>query len=418
MMAPDRIIGTGAPLPVLVADGDPDYVADLSAFLQGAGMAVAGVAASPADLLAIARQQPGAAVVSADLAPEPGRLAADLLAAGARPVFLLPRPDDPRGRALLAAGAQVIYRHALGSSLAEALLRAGPPPTGATPGPRPAGGSGMAPAAAPSPQLGRGLVFTVWSPRGGAGKTTVAVGLAAAWAGWGLRTALVDLAQFGGVGPRLGLACPAGKGLAPLLSHLQQDPDLPGSPRLGALLAEALVPAPLGAGTAAALLPAPPARMDQVRAGDAEAILGALAATHAVVVVDTSADLAERHLGAFAAADRILLVTTPDIPCACQCLQARDLLQTLLLPRSRLGLVANRAGPALAFSLEEFRSVAGLPLLGTLPEAYRRVQTEANRGRPPGTGALARACRRLARALCPAGMANEEVRRFPWPWRR
>lgn len=407
-----------------LADPDAVYAAELGDLLSDPrlGLRLAAVVPDIPSLLAAVREgKIQAALVDAGLADELERLLAALREAGAaRVILLVGELNDPRLPALAeqarAAGADLLYKYALGYTLVDAIRRL-PVPGGNG---RPAGMEGHRDRASALPEQGRlPQVLVVYSPKGGVGKSTLAVHLGLTYARRGLRTALADLAQFGSVACLLRLP-QRGKGLSSVLTILRQEPGVAAAPRFVDYLREAMVAHRFPGGQLDVLVAAPALKADQFRAEDAEQLLGGLLrAGYDVVLVDTSSELSERNVGAFAAATRILLTLTPDIAAAWHCLQAMEVLQALLVPRERQVLVVNRLRRDVAFNLDEVRSLIGVPLAGILPEAPRRVQVPANRGRlvlPAGRFGYAAALRRLADRLCPQAGAPSPQQLPATPW--
>jgi cellulose biosynthesis protein BcsQ len=188
-VAPEPVPAT-LPL-VVVAHDDPGTANSLRHAVEAAaGFRVAVAQPGPAGLAAALATGPAVALVGCALLPE--------LPAGCR-VPLLAVGDDDRPadlRAALQAGATGMLAWPDGAAdLPGELARA-------------AGGQ-------PHAAGGAGLVVAARGVHGGAGTTTVAVHLAAAWARWGCAPVLlVDLA--GGLGFRLDLAgAPSWSALAP-----------------------------------------------------------------------------------------------------------------------------------------------------------------------------------------------------------
>lgn len=223
-------------------------------------------------------------------------------------------------------------------------------------------------------------LLVVYSPRGGSGKTTVALNLAVASARRGVPVALLELSQFS-VLP-VYLRVPArGRGLGGVITLLEGGDE---AEDLGGYLRRCAVPCPQASGPGSLhLIPAAPAdQMDKLTLEGTASILSSLAGQFGWVIVDTGSDLCERSLAALTLASRVLLVLVPDVGCGWSLLQFRDLAGSLALPAERFGLVVNRLDADLGFNVGEFESLTGWPVLGRIPDAYRQVQGYANRGVP------------------------------------
>lgn len=294
-----------------------------------------------------------------------------------RVIILVTDPSSPILPGLRQAGASLVFKFSPGLSLAENILAVPPRVAGHTTPLL----EQQAMLGTPADPMSTSRTVVVYSPSGGSGKTLLATHLAASYAQQKRRTALVDLAQFGGINPLL-RASGSGKGFSIVASILAQEPDLANSPRFGEYLQQALLPVALGGGSVD-LLPAPvPSKADQVRAEHVEAVLRTLRALqYDRIVVDTGSELGERTAVALTSATLIVVPVQPDFSAVYHCLQLRDILQTLDIPRNRVGMVLNRWRTDVAFSLEEFQELTRLPVLGMLPDAPRQAQGMTNRGK-------------------------------------
>ena len=175
----------------------------------------------------------------------------------------------------------------------------------------------------------RGVVVTVFSAKGGCGKTTLASNLAASLADNGRReVCLVDLdLNFGDVAIVLQLF-PAHTlaDAVPLLETL----DLP------AVLA---LLTPHSAGLSALVAPVEPGSAETVPASLITTILQLLREQFAYVVVDTPPAFTDHVLAAFDQSDLIALLATLDIPALKNLKLTLETLDLLNYPRERLRVV-------------------------------------------------------------------------------
>ncbi len=217
----------------------------------------------------------------------------------------------------------------------------------------------------------RGVVVTVFSAKGGCGKTTLASNLAASLADNGRReVCLVDLdLNFGDVAIVLQLF-PAHTlaDAVPLLETL----DLP------AVLA---LLTPHSAGLSALVAPVEPGSAETVPASAITTILQLLREQFAFVVVDTPPAFTDHVLAAFDQSDLIALLATLDIPALKNLKLTLETLDLLNYPRERLRVVLNRADSKVGLALSEVEKTLRVPIALHIPSS-RAVPASINRGVP------------------------------------
>ncbi len=245
---------------------------------------------------------------------------------------------------------------------------------------------------------GGGKVYLVFSPRGGAGKTTVAVNLAVALARLlPERVALFDLdLTFGH---------------AALLLNLEAESSLAAaSPeRLEVLdrrtLGQHLIRHACGLHVLPGALRAEEGEM--VTGEHVRAALGVMKRQFAATVVDCGVSFSDPILAAAELADRVLLLCTPELNTlrdvrACQ----RVFAEVLRLEKARVWFVLNHHQPFKLLTREQFESALEQPITFELPHAGEAAVKAELRGEPLVTLAtgspFARSIERLALALAPA----------------
>jgi pilus assembly protein CpaE len=217
----------------------------------------------------------------------------------------------------------------------------------------------------------RGKLVTVFSAKGGCGKTTLATNLAAALADRGRReVCLVDLdLAFGDVAIALQLfpahtiadALPLAENLDPsaIASLLT-----PHSPGLTTLVA------PIEPGTA-----------ESIPATLVASLLELLKQQFDFVVVDTPPAFDDHVLAAFDQSDLVALLATLDIPALKNLKLTLETLDLLNYPRERWRLVLNRADSKVGLALNEVEKTLKAPIAAQIPSS-RDVPASINRGVP------------------------------------
>jgi pilus assembly protein CpaE len=258
-------------------------------------------------------------------------------------------------------------------------------------------------AAQPRP-AGNARVITVFSPKGGTGKTVVATNLAVALAAAGKRTLLVDLdLQFGDVAIMLGLQPER------TLHDLLTAP--------GPLDSEKIAGYATRRGTLLDILPAPikPEDAETIAEARVAELLDAARTGYDVVIVDTTPFFQPSVLTALDRTDELLLLCAPDVPTMKNVRLTLQTLDLLGFAADRVRLVLNRANTRIGFRAAQVASVVDRPVEVELPDD-ESVMVAVNRGVPvvelraqgAFASALAAAAARLDRRVAP----QTKARRF------
>jgi pilus assembly protein CpaE len=217
----------------------------------------------------------------------------------------------------------------------------------------------------------RGRVIAVLSPKGGAGKTTVATNLAArlALSSPG-RVAIVDVdLQFGDVASALGLGPQA---------------TVADAARLGSQLDSTALKVflePHSSGLYALVGPHFPAEADEVTSEVVGRIIDLLAAEFDYVVLDTAAGLDEYTLAAAERADDLVLVCVTDVPSVRGLRKALDAIDLLGMTKARRHLVLNRSDDKVGLSAADIEATIGVAVEASVPTS-RSIQIAVNQGMP------------------------------------
>jgi pilus assembly protein CpaE len=269
---------------------------------------------------------------------------------------------------------------------------------------RAAGSNRVAPAdrlaANPSPG---GRVISVVSPKGGAGKTTVATNIAVGLAQQSPHsTVLVDLdVQFGDVASALNLDP----------EYSLTDAVSGAASRDSMVLKTFLTLHETGLYVLAA--PESPAAADGIRGADIERLLAMLTSEFAFVVVDTAPGLSEHTLAAMDQTTDPVLLTSMDVPGVRGLRKEIDALDELdMLTKSRR-LVLNFADPRSGLSVADVEATVGTRVEVSLPRS-KSVPTSVNLGVPllqsGGNDPMTKQLRKLVRGLQPGHEADAKSR--------
>lgn len=290
----------------------------------------------------------------------------------------------------------------------------------AAPGPAPAAAPEI-PATAPEPPApeddsaagaGAGLVFAVFSGKGGVGKSTIACNLACEMARpGGLTAVLVDLdLQFGDVAVMMGIDAPG-----TMADVVRLYPNLDG-PAMGALLGES-------GGVRILAAPFNPELADLIRAEHVEAALAVLRQAFDVVVIDVAQHLDDVSLDVLERADKVVLVTDLNVPAIKDAKLAFRLFEHLGISRDRVVLVLNRVDAPSDITIQQLEANLKHPISARIPSLGKQVIRSVQRGVPltvsDPDGEFAARIRDLAATLLPlpgpsAGQPGAQRRRRFW----
>jgi len=215
-------------------------------------------------------------------------------------------------------------------------------------------------------------VVTVFSTKGGVGKTTIAANLAVSLARkTKKRVALVDLdLQFGDVAVMLNVSVK--NTVSDLVKEFAQLDK--------ALLDEYMVTHFSGV----KVLPAPikPEYAEYITGNHVEKIINTLRESFSYIIIDTAAGFHESVLTALDLSDRILLVSTLDLPSIKNIKTGLDVMETLHYPEEKIHIVINKASEQYGIKYRDFEDTLQKKIKFFIPEDNQTVIASANKGLP------------------------------------
>ena len=213
-------------------------------------------------------------------------------------------------------------------------------------------------------------IVTVFSTKGGSGKTVIATNLAVCFARQGLRTLLVDLDLHSGDDALV-------LGLSPRWTVL----DLVQSP--GDLDAEKLAGFVTRHSSGVDLLPAPtrPDEEELVAIDRLEPLLEVARRSYDAVVIDTSSSFAPATLLAIDHTDTLILVGASDVPTIKSLKIALETLDMLEMTLRDTRILMNRSGAKVGLEDRDVERTLRREITYTLP-SDKAVPISVNRGQP------------------------------------
>src|SRR3954469_23424310 len=218
-----------------------------------------------------------------------------------------------------------------------------------------------------------GTVVAVFSPKGGVGRTTVAVNLAiAAGSELGKKVVIMDGSfQFGDVGVLLNLN-PKSKSIADLIPELE----------VGSLDSLDTFLVSHTAGIRVPLAPPSPETAEMITASGVKTVVDRLRADHDLVVVDCTSYFNDTTLAILDSADVILTMLSLEITSIKNMRLFLEVAEQLGYEESKVRLVLNRADSALGIRVSDVEHSIGRKVDETIVSDGRSVVYALNRGVP------------------------------------
>ena len=215
-------------------------------------------------------------------------------------------------------------------------------------------------------------ILTVYSPRGGVGCSTIAINLAVALHDrLDVRVLLMEGKMTFG---HLGL----------MLNFRPQNTIADLIPHVGALdkgLVEEVVSQ--HASGIQVLLSSPDLNVGQgIRPNDLYSVIKAVSSAFDIIVIDAASHLDDNTVTLMDAADRVLLITTPDLAALHDTSRFIQLVRPLGFPPDKVLTVLNRAGIRGGIKIREIEAALHQPLFGQVAEGDAKVIRSLNRGVP------------------------------------
>ncbi len=251
----------------------------------------------------------------------------------------------------------------------------------------------------------RGRIVTVFSPKGGTGKTVIATNTAAAVAKHeGKKALLLDLdLQFGDAAIMLGI------------EPEKTIYDLVVAP--GELDTEKLAGYVTRHASGLDILPAPlrPEDAELVTEAKLAQLLEVARESYDIIVVDTSPFFHGPMLATLDRTDELLLLCGLDVPTLKNVRLALQTLELLSFPPDRIRVVLNRANSKVGMKPGEVEGALEVKVRFEIP-SDRAVPLSVNRGNPAvlaeAKGDFARAIRTMAKTLAPVETEKADKRRW------
>jgi pilus assembly protein CpaE len=217
-----------------------------------------------------------------------------------------------------------------------------------------------------------GAVIAIFSPKGGVGRTTVAVNLAVAAATLGRRVALVDASfQFGDVGVLLNLN-PKNKSIGDLATELDA----------GELESLDTFMISHSSGVRVLLAPPKPEQAELIGPAAVRKVLDRLRQDYDLIVVDCPATFNEATIAVLDQAEMILTLLTLEITSVKNMRLFLEVAEQLGYGKDKVRLVLNRADSTLGIRVADVEHSIGRKVDHTVVSDGRSVVYALNRGVP------------------------------------
>lgn len=218
----------------------------------------------------------------------------------------------------------------------------------------------------------KSTVISVFSTKGGVGKTTIASNLAVGIArSTKKKVALIDLdLQFGDIAIMLNVSVK--NTISDLIKEINQlDRELMDEYLVTHFSGVRVLPAPIK-----------PEYAEYITSSHLERIINVLKEHYHYVIIDTSASFHETVLAALDMSDRILFISTLDLPTIKNVKSGLDIMDSLHYPKEKIKIILNKASEQFGIKYKDFENTLKHPIWSFIPEDSQTVITSANKGFP------------------------------------
>ena len=213
-------------------------------------------------------------------------------------------------------------------------------------------------------------VLTVYSAKGGIGKTTIAVNLAIRLAELKKKVAIVDLdLQFGDV--HIFMDVEPKETIADLVQDLV-------NPTIDSVRSYMSIHS---SGVHILCAPKSPEYADLISGDRIQSLLGLLRANYDYVIIDTGANFSDATLSALEASTSILFVTGLDVSILKNSRVAMNVLESLG-QKKKVRTIINRAVEINSITIADVQRILDTPIMARIPSDYQVAVAALNQGQP------------------------------------
>lgn len=225
-------------------------------------------------------------------------------------------------------------------------------------------------------------VVTFYSPQGGAGKSTLAVNTALFLAAKGVKTLLIDMAQYGTVVSMLKMKVKNGFGLSGLISMMDLMKEKnSGNEFLGDVVNKN-VEKGVVFGNLDVLVGTNPIKLEALKTEYIESIFNYIEESdYEAVIIDTSSEICVRNLMLIEKSDRIIAPVIQDVSCGWKMFMLKDILESIRKPIDKVNVVVNRCSKHSGFYNQEYETEIGFSIILEMPEFAKNFQSYLNMGK-------------------------------------